>query len=128
MSRITLFEQEVAQIERSLPPTLTRYRDRFPATIVALADAFQQGDLPADYQPSSLEVWFQDPSPDQSPSLTICQGQLIGIGEATASGLFALFADTELIHLEIDAVEIFSRCGQWQPPFEVTVNLALLGG
>jgi len=128
MSRITLFEQEVAQIERSLPPTLAQYRDRFPAAIAALADVFQQGDLPADYQPSSLEVWFQDPSPEQSPSLEICQGQLIDIGEAAPTGLFALFADTELIHLEIDGAEVFSRCGQWQPPFDVTVNLALLGG
>ena len=128
MSRITLFEQEVAQIERSLPAPLAQYRDRFPAAIAALADVFQQGDLPADYQPSSLEVWFQDPSPDQSPSLAICQGQLIGIGEATASGLFALFADTELIHLEIDGAEVFSRCGQWHPPLEVMVNLASIGG
>jgi hypothetical protein len=128
MSRITLFEQEVAQIERSLPPTLARYRERFPATIAALADVFQQGDLPADYQPGSLEVWFQDPSPDQSPSLAICQGQLIDIGEATASGLFALFADTELIHLEIDGAEIFSRCGQWQPPLDILVNLDQMGG
>ncbi len=127
MSRITLFEQEVAQIERSLPPTLAQYRDRFPAAITALAEAYPQADLPADYQPSSLEVWFQDPSPDQSPSLAICQGQLMGIGEATTSGLFALFADTELIHLEIDGAEVFSRCGQWQPPFDILVNLDHLG-